>query len=129
MPSPEPNLQSRRVLPVVAGSASAFIGLAFLIYWLYFINKESVYDPPPPEGAGPLYALFYLALAVHLVLSVVAAVGLTIWSQAPRRQTFVAVALTYAVLMLPLLWVMTGFNICGTGHSFPIPGVPYTCGD
>ncbi len=111
-------------MPVVRASAVAFIALAVLFYWLYFINKESVFQRNADYGLGPLYALFYLALGVHLLASILAAVALTLWTKAPVRRTLVAVAVTYAVLMLPLLYIESSFNVMATGESFPIPGIP-----
>ena len=113
-----------RRVPVVRGSAVVFIALAVLIYWLYFINKESVYLHNYNENLAALYALFYLAFAVHLFASIVVAVALTLWTKAPTRRTLVGVAVTYAVLMLPLMYIMSGLNVCVTGESFPIPGIP-----
>ncbi len=101
----------------------AFIGLGILFYWLYFINKESVHLRNVDENLAALYAVYYLAFAVHLFASIVVAVGLTLWTKAPVYRTLVAVAVTFAVLTLPLLYIETSFNVMGTGESFPIPGV------
>jgi len=101
----------------------AFIGLGILFYWLYFINKESVHVRNVDENLAALYTVYYLAFAVHLFASSVVAAGLTLWTKAPVYRTLVAAAVTYAVLMLPLLWIEASFNVMGTGESFPIPGI------
>lgn len=119
----QPAAKRGRVSSVVMGSTVAFVGLAILFFWLYFINKESVYDSRLHEGRTALYAVFYLALAVHLFTSIVVAVGLMLWMKAPVYRTLVAVAATFAVLMLPLLYIETSLNVLGTGESFPIPGI------
>lgn len=121
------NRQPPRVLGVVAGSAAAFIGLAVVIYWLYFTNRGTVYDPYLDEGLATLRALFYVAFVVHMGMSIAAAVALTLWSKAPMYPTFAAVAVTFAILTVPLLFLLTGFHQCATGESFPIPGFPNNC--
>ena len=118
-----------RVLLVAVGSATAFIALAMLIYWLYFTNRGAVYDSRLDEGLATLRALFYVAFAMHMLGSIAAAVALTRWAKAPMYPTFAAVAATLAILTVHLLLLLTGLNLCATGESFPMPGVPNNCGD
>ncbi len=129
MPQTTADRPPARVSSVVVWSAVAFIGLAVLFFWLYFINKESVYDSRLHEGRTALYAVYYLAFAVHLFSSIAVAVVLTLWAKAPVRRTLRAVAVTFAVLMLPLLYIETSFNMCATGESFPVPGFSDSCRD
>lgn len=109
-----------RIARVVLGSAVTFIAFAILVYWLYFTNRGAVYDYD--EGIVALQVLFYSAFLVHLIGSLGAAAALTIWTRAPMYATFKAVAVTFAILMFPLVVVLSAFNMCATGVSFPIPG-------
>ena len=115
------NHQIARVVLVVAGSAAAFIGLAFLIYWLYFTVSGTVYDARLDKGLASLQALFYTALVLHILGSLGTAAALTIRARAPMYTTLAVVSLVYAILGLPMLWVLSFVNFCETNVSFPIP--------
>ena len=108
-----------RVVPVVLGSTVTFIAFAIFVYWLYFTNRGAVYDY---EGIVALQVLFYVAFMVHLLGSFGAAAALTIWTRVPMYPTLKAVGVTFAILMFPLVYVLSAFNMCATGVSFPIPG-------
>ena len=107
-------------MPVVLGSTVTFIAFAIFVYWLYFTNRWAVYDYE--GGIVALQVLFYAAFMVHLLGSFGAAAALTIWTRAPMYPTLKAIAVTFAILMFPLVYVLSGFNMCATGVSFPIPG-------
>ncbi len=118
-----------RIIPVVLGSTVAFIALAVLAYWLYFTSFVDVYDRfptgqnRPPEGLVPLQVLFYLAFTAHLVGSIGAAAALSFWVRAPKYPTFAAIALTFGILTLLLVYLLSGYNACTVYVSFPIPGL------
>ena len=116
------NRQPVRVLLVAAGSLAAFIGLAVVIFWLYFTIGDSVYDRRLDEGLAALQALFYTALVVHIAATLGAVAALTKWTRAPSYPTFAVVSLIFAILALPTLAVLSFANDCETGVSFPIPG-------
>lgn len=111
-----------RVVLVVAASAAAFIALAFLIYWPYVANITAIYDPRLKEGLTTLKVVFYLAFAVHLIASFGTATALILWLRTPRHPAFTGVAVTFAVLMLPLMLYLSRSNACTAFVSFPIPG-------
>ncbi len=121
------NDRSTRVLLVAAGSAAAFIGLAFLIYWVYFTNRGAVYDPFLDEGLATLQVLFYVAFVVHMLGSIGAAAALIIWTRVPKYPTLAAVGVTFALLTVCLIYIMTWLHQCGSGVSFPIPGLSFNC--
>ncbi len=117
-----------RVLPVLvvgAGSAAAFIGLAFLIYWVYFTIGDSVYDRGADRGSGVLYGLFYTAFAVHMFGSVTAAVALKNWTAAPAYTTLALVTIIFGVFGLFTLGALTGANLDRYSIEFPLPGQGY----
>lgn len=117
------------VVLVAAHSAVAFIGLAVVVYWVYYTNDGAVYVPFLNEGLATLQVLFYVALAVHMLSSFGAAAALIIWSGAPKYPAFAAVGLTFALLTIPLIYILTALNLCTIGVQFPIPGVPINCDD
>lgn len=116
-----------RVSVVVGGSAAAFIVLAVLFFWAYFTNRGAVSDPSLNEGLATLQVLFYLVLVVHMLASFAAAAALIIWTRAPKHPTVAAVGVTFALLMVPLLLIMTSLHLCYAEVSFPIPGQSVSC--
>jgi len=117
------------LLLVSARSAVFFIGLAGLIFWVYFTSYGAAYDSSQEEGLASLQVLFYLALAIHMISSVGAASALIFWTGVPRYPAFVAVGLTFALLTIPLMYYLTWFHVCSIDVSLPIPGIPINCGD
>ena len=114
--------QTKRVLLVAAGSAVAFIGLAVIIYWLYFVISDSVYDRRLGEGLRTVQILFYAAFVLHMLGSFGVTVVLTKWTKVPIYPTFAAVAVVFVLLALPMLMILSFGNFCETNVSFPIPG-------
>ncbi len=119
------NRQPSRVLHVAAGSAAAFIGLAFIIYWVYFSIGDAVYDPRLNEGLAALQVVFFTAFALHMLGSLGAAAALTRWARAPIYPTLAVVALIFVILALPTLGALTGFNSEHFGVDLPFPGQGY----
>ena len=101
-------------MPVVLGSAAAFIVLGFFEYWLYFTNFT--------DGTPSSQVLFNLAFMVHLLGSFGAAAALTIWTRAPIYPTIAAVVVTFTILIFLLVAILMAENACTHFVSFPSPG-------
>ena len=121
------------MLPVVLGNTVAFIALHFSCIGCTSQYLVDVYDRfpsgqnRPPEGLVALQVLFYLAFAAHLASSIGVAAVLTSWTRAPKYPTYAGVAVTFAILMVILVFYLTWFNACTAYVSFPIPG--FVCDD
>lgn len=114
-----------RIVPVLLASTGAFIAFAVFVYWLYFRNVHAVSDDL--LGLVALQVFFYSAFMAHLLGSIGAAAALTFWVRAPMYPTYVAVAVTFTILMVPLVFLLSGSNACTAYVSFPIPG--FACDD
>ena len=121
--------QNWRVLLVSLRSAVAFVALAFLVFWLYFISRGIVYDDLTREGLGSLMVLYYVVVALHLMGSAGLAAVFIRWTRSPLGLSLVAVGLTFIILTIAQLYVMTWFHVCGIQESFPMAGLPIDCGD
>ncbi len=116
------------IMLVVALSSVAFIGLAILSYAFFYWITEPVYDSVSGDGLVAYQAIFCAVFVFHLVASLAVTTGLTRWIRAPVYPMFGVVLLTFALLVVPLLWALSTFNYCVTDVSFPIPGFT-NCGD
>ena len=119
------NSQPVRLLLVAVGSVAAFIALAFLIYPLYFSIGDAVYDTRLDEGLAALHVVFFTAFALHMLGSIGAAAALAYWTKLPIYPTLAVVLLILALLAVPTLGALTGFNADHFGVDLPFPGQGY----
>ncbi len=119
------NSQPVRLLFVVAGSVASFIVLAFPIYQLYFSIGDAVYDSRLDEGLAALQVVFFTAFALHILASIGASVALAYWSKLPIYPTLAVFLLILALLSVPTLGALTGFNAEHFGVDLPFPGQGY----
>lgn len=124
MPQTVADRQTKRVLLVAAGSAAAFIGFTFLIYWQYFTNRGTFYDQRLDEGFAVLQLVFYSAMLLHVIGGYGVAAALSRWMRFPVRPTLVYVTVLFVVLAVPLYGFVSAIHMCSTGDSLPFPGQP-----
>ncbi|MCH8064793.1 MAG: hypothetical protein IIC90_03065 [Chloroflexi bacterium] len=128
MPQTVADRQTKRVLLVAAGSAAAFIGFTFLIYWQYFTNRGTFYDQRLDEGFAVLQLVFYSAMLLHVIGSYGVAAALSRWMRLRVRPTLAYVTVLFAILAVPVYLYVSAIHACATGESLPIPGLA-TCDD
>ncbi len=109
-------------IPRVLGGIAAYVGLAFVIYILYYSFAAGVYDSTTHEGLVAQQAIFYVAFGFHVLASLAISVRLAPATGAARQLTLVLSFLSIAGLAFVTLGFLSFANLCLTDVSFPFPG-------